>query len=628
MKKMCLSLPFLRLTGFFRRFPLLPDILAVLGILLYAARAFYLSHHLTLNIDEGVYLTKGWLFARGDYVPYQDYGPWTQKMPVSYYLFGLAELIFGPSLRTGRYFAVGCAILLVIGLWLLIRRTNGRWFALLPILYMLLNRVGILFYVSVSSQVIVACESVWALTFALGGNRKPWQVVFGAVLAGLTAITRQNLLPFTLLFLAYVFWEYGRRVGWISLLVAAIVFFLPHILFWPNILSLWTLLPQSLTPFLDQWRMASGTTPLWGDFPFLTQVHGYWEGVYYFFVPFFGTVCSLFLIRPRKEWKKPEDYRAYVFLAIGWFTLLLIHFYACLFLNYSSFTFSSYVAFFQFLGLVIIAISYQSWQMRIRFWRGAVLFPILLASATLTGYLRAQELRFLFEIPMPRIHGFQIQPGTMTVVSIVSNKFRLPVDTVVPVLTTLGAFAFIILLVLGSCLLLRRSKKASPVASASVVLLVLGFAVTPAAFLGQGHPEAICSLDPLQADEEVGAAVAEAIPPGATVYWYPSIAPIPLLHVRDPHLFPQQLDNSFTYVFGGEDDQLARLGFWNDSLAAEWLSESSYVMIVSEMDNNRITEFLEGPGKDYAVEEISLPAIPLSCQDRNTWILHLFKISR
>ena len=50
-------------------------------------------------LDEGLYFEKGYLFAQGKYEPFEDYGPLTNHMPLSFMIPGWAQNIFGAGLR-------------------------------------------------------------------------------------------------------------------------------------------------------------------------------------------------------------------------------------------------------------------------------------------------------------------------------------------------------------------------------------------------------------------------------------------------------------------------------------------------------------------------------------------------
>src|SRR5512143_3889983 len=84
----------------------LAGLLALVGMLTYAGLALWFAHTSASNLDEGSYLYKGYLFASGQYHPFELYGPQTNKAPLAFLIPGYAESIFGPGLRTGRYVAI------------------------------------------------------------------------------------------------------------------------------------------------------------------------------------------------------------------------------------------------------------------------------------------------------------------------------------------------------------------------------------------------------------------------------------------------------------------------------------------------------------------------------------------
>src|SRR5688500_12101583 len=107
--------------------PFLAEGFSLAGILFYSFELWQFAHLQSSVLDEGRYLYEGWLCATGQYLPVQAYGPWTNQMPLAFFIPGWIEIIFGPGLRTGRMFAFVLAVLAVIGLWLTARRLSGRW---------------------------------------------------------------------------------------------------------------------------------------------------------------------------------------------------------------------------------------------------------------------------------------------------------------------------------------------------------------------------------------------------------------------------------------------------------------------------------------------------------------------
>jgi len=112
-----------------RRWPLwTADVAALLGLAIYFVQSIVFAHTTVSNLDEGAYLLKGFLFATGQYHPF-DPGISTNKAPFSFLIPGYVQLVFGPGLRTGRYLAVFFGVLAVIGTWVAARRIGGKWLA-------------------------------------------------------------------------------------------------------------------------------------------------------------------------------------------------------------------------------------------------------------------------------------------------------------------------------------------------------------------------------------------------------------------------------------------------------------------------------------------------------------------
>ena len=76
-------------------------------------------------LDEGLYLYKGFLYASGRYWPFQDFGPWTNHMPLAFLIPGWIQRLVEPGLRTGRLYALALAALFLLAVWILARRLGG-----------------------------------------------------------------------------------------------------------------------------------------------------------------------------------------------------------------------------------------------------------------------------------------------------------------------------------------------------------------------------------------------------------------------------------------------------------------------------------------------------------------------
>ena len=78
-----------QLLSWLRARPWAGRVFALAGGGMYMVQAWKFAHSLESVLDEGAYLFKGLMFVRGQYVPFQDYGPLTNHMPLSFLTYGL-----------------------------------------------------------------------------------------------------------------------------------------------------------------------------------------------------------------------------------------------------------------------------------------------------------------------------------------------------------------------------------------------------------------------------------------------------------------------------------------------------------------------------------------------------------
>ena len=318
----------------FRKFegnPWLAYTLTLLGIALYFVQAWAYAHIQTSFVDEGGYLYIGDLYARGILRPFQDYAIPSWYAPLSYLIPGQIEKWFGASLLTGRLFSVFCGLLMLIPLWFIARRFGGKWGGVAIIWGMALTPISVQIYSLALSQALVACLLAWSLFFILGGQRPLWQIVAGAILAGLVVMTRQNLAPVVPLLIAYVFWQHGKKAGWWALAGCFLPILVIHVMYWPNILQLWAIwLPQSLTPFLDAFRSPVANLVPGSGIGFSGRLLAFLEGFRFHYFTMLGFIVSIFLWPRTSEWKNQTNKRAAYFLGALFLVLTLLHAWAVL----------------------------------------------------------------------------------------------------------------------------------------------------------------------------------------------------------------------------------------------------------------------------------------------------------
>ncbi len=342
----------------------LPSVLGLLGALLYLIQSWVYAHQQSSVLDEGAYLLKGYLFAIGKYWPFQDYGPWTNHMPLSFLFPGWVQVLFGPGLRTGRYLAVILGALMLIGVWILARRLGNNWWVVVLMWSLALNIPLIKTYSVMASQGLVACILVWTLVFVLGPGQTLGQLLLGTVFAATLLMTRLNLAPVLPLVIAYIYWEHGKKAGSWALLVGVITVTIGHAAFWPGILKLWAKwLPSGIVPFLNQWQSPPGATPSWDpDTQWRDRFLSFLFGLRTQFFAVVGVIVA-WLASPRKvRWSPTWRYRATVFLSSLFTILFLFHLWASVGLTYCVYCFPAYLSFFSILGILVVLISFPNWQ--------------------------------------------------------------------------------------------------------------------------------------------------------------------------------------------------------------------------------------------------------------------------
>lgn len=413
---------------FFKRLertPWLAEAAALLFGLVYAGWGLFYAHTSDSLLDEGAYLYKGLLFVTGRYWPYQDYGPLTNHAPLSFLIPGAAQALFGSGLRTGRYFMVLVGLLMLVGVWLVGKRFGGRWWALFVVAALALNPALIKFYSISVTQGLVACMLVWTMVLTLGEGRRLWQLVLGSILAGVTLMTRENMVPLLALLVVYIFWQHGVKAGIWAAAAGILTVGIIHAVYWPEILGVWAgWLPWAFTSFLDPWRIQGGGTEIWyPDPPLESRILSFIEGLRANFIPLvsvlgFGLVSFL-----KKEWRSSAFWRAAFFITILFGTLFLAHAWASLWRDYCPYCFSGYLAFFSPLGLILIILTNRGIREGGIRWYGWVAVPLIILISTAVGIGAFQVVgRALLQLPVPRIKEGQLQQGFVPTTARVSKS--------------------------------------------------------------------------------------------------------------------------------------------------------------------------------------------------------------
>ncbi len=622
--------------------PWVAETLAILGGILYAAQSWAYAHTQSSILDEGAYLLKGYLFATGKYTPFQEYGPWSNHMPFSFLIPGYAQIIFGPGLRTGRYFAFAIGLVTLLGIWMLARRLGNRWWAVVAVWLVALNIPLIKTFSVMASQGLVACMFVWVLVLALGKQRPTWQILLGTALAGLMMLTRINLTPVLPLLILYIFWENGRKIGAWSLLLGIVVFCVGHALFWPGILRLWVAwLPLQWIPFFEQFAKPIGALPNWNpDVSVGVRLFSFFQGMRIQFFAVVGTLFAWIWWPSKSGWRSEWRFRVAVFLSVVFGVLFVFHLWASLGKNYCVFCFSTYLSFFSFLGMLLLILFFSSIEeFRNRFGRWLPPLIIFILSVGIgfsaKGIWAEQQTvehltREILRTELPRFSGFRIQEGVVPFWGLLSNKFGW---TEMEIFTTafdvVRAAAPILIGLLLSLLLLKFGSNwwnrivgrvwqisFTPSAGVYSLFLFVGTLIT----LGLGFPpgDRDCGWDVIESYESGGAHLAEQIPPGSKVYWWGGLSTVPLLYLPDVEIYPPQINNGYSFRLGGDPDDLLRYGWWSQELADQWIHEADVLLIEARLYGGFATTFAESD----AFDEVSPTNALVPCRSNSA--IHIF----
>lgn len=581
----------------------LPEAIAGLAIATHAFFAWGHMHGQVSVLDEGLYLYKGWLFATGRFAPFQDFGPLTNHMPLSFLIPGWFQLLFGPGIRSGRTMAFALGLVMLLGLWILGRRLAGRWWAALPLWLVALNPFLTKIYAQAISQVLVAAILVWVLVLALGEKRPTWQLVTGSALAAVCALVRINLMPLPLLLVPYLFWQHGRRTGIYSLLAVAGVILLGHAIYWPGILKLWAFwIPRDVTPFLDTWREPLDSIAVWNpQYGIDTRWGVFKDGLRRHLAATLGIAAGLLMwLRLRAEEKWSSTSRMGVFMVILFLALLVEHTWAALGNNYCVFCFQSYMAFFSAIGLLVGLLAIRHWLPRLS---RAYALGVLAASLGLAMMLGRQDFERMSEVllltQVPRIKQLSLRPGTSQLYAMLEAKFGLAPELGLRILTFLLFLWAIVLLALLTFAAYRLLRDAfgRPIPGwlmPVLFALLIVWTIANGLVVGTRFRTYDCGGDVIAAMESAGSHLGATLEPGSTIYWLGSLSPVPLIYASGAEVFPPQLNRVYSLRVSQRDKDLARLGLWNAALDEQWLKEADYLLVAEEYHGPKIADALGG----------------------------------
>jgi hypothetical protein len=467
---------------------------------------------------------------------------------------------------------------------------------------MVLTPTSAKIYSMAISEGLIACLLVWVMFLTLGEKRRLWQLVLGSILAGLILMIRINLLPLLPLLCLYIFWQNGWKSALWATLACVITVFIGHALYWPNILRLWAYwLPESITPFLSTWRPPSDALPFWNPtITFNDRLNSLIDGFYYFYIPMFGALTALVLWPRKLSWKSPAQYRIAVFLALLFFSLLILHAWASLSQNYCVYCFPIYTSFYVSLGLLLVVITVANWEPRLDHWRQIISGLAIIIGFSILGFILIPPsfIEMVMKLPVPRIRSLHILPGKAELWQVLSNKFHLDLGITffpvfIPILFGVLCFGIGLLIIwLLPRLIKQISTKTSGEVRILIFLVFIGWILSLITFVRTGYARYDCDADVIAADESAGKALQNVIQPQAQIFWR-GISPTTLLHLPEAKIYPAQLNGDYSFRLNGEPDDLLRYGWWNESLGLNWVKDANYVIVAQKYFQSWLKDALE-----------------------------------
>ena len=600
-------------------------ILSISVILLYFIQASNYTHYIQPVMDESSYLLKGKWFINGTYKPFQDYGPLPTYPPLSFISLGISQLLLDSGLESGRIIAVFYSVIMLVGLWLTVNRLRGKWWALFSVGLFVISPAWIIYYSRAMTQGISSLLVVWSLYFLLGEKKKNWEPYVGVILAAMTTMIRQNMLPYLGLVILYVIWMEGIRKGWKHALAGILIFILSNLVFLPRIYTniyaehLPDIINNAVYKLINIDPMAK--VAIQKDFLVIDEIQVLFDGVRYYFPPVIATIATFII--PLKILIINKKYHNLIFLASSFLLLTGIHFLACVRENIFLYSFPAYIAFYLPLGIVLIPelISTLPIQKSRISTLAFACFGILITAGIGLG-IREKISPLLFKLRVPS--STSLFQGEFELWDVLLTRFGIPISTqnyLLPVVA--GVLIGLMILAVAGIVWLLLKNIQKPTYYLNVLfftLFSLGLILSPTYILAGKGSIGVCENDVLERNKIIGEKLRSTLSPGARIYWEGNI-PTPLLYLTDFKFHPVQLNMHFNFLVGGDPDIVERNGYWNDELAVRWIREADYLLLSPETAASRGIQSDPAYQEMFSLQEITESLNP--CSDST--VLLIFK---
>lgn len=616
---------------FFSNKKSLAYLFSIAAVLMIFINGVHLAHNMDVTMDEGTYLLKGKYFLEGKYSVYEDTGPVTNKGPFSFWVFGISQLI-SPGLRAGRYFSLFLLSILLLVLWKLAQRFSNVYWAAAILWLIALSTYWISLYARAMTEVLTATLITLSMFFVLGISRKTWELSLGLFLAAVTALTRQNLLPYFVFSLVFVFWQHGfKNKAFISAGVGIGFFLLVNLVYWPDMyLQMWApYLPHfvktMIRPFIDLPPAGDiGESVLNRSYSVIPELQVLFDAVRIYLIPVLYTFWVAIFF-PWKRFSEQRFYKEILFLFVNFTFLFLLHLFAAIRQNDFLYSFPAYPGFFLPIGLLLIAASFSSLKKQANFLQTALVYFLTALNGLGLGLtLNERITNHLMTIPVPRVRDMRFLPGKTELWRLLENKFHLGQSNLELIIST--AFGLIVSLsIMGIVTALWfwfLKKKGTLPLGRWLIYVTLGIALllTPLPNFSGRASVMVCNENVLNQQEKIGQELASILSPGSLVYWE-YYSPTILLYVEEINLFPIQLNYHFYKRTGGDMEDLLRANLWNEEIAEMWMLDADFILLDEEAAKRLEPIISDKYYGQYDKLEITENAVP--CIDRT--YLHIYK---
>ncbi len=572
-----------------KQYRFLATFIAIIGLIVYLVNAFQTVISKLSFLDEGLYLYKGWLVVSGKYQLFENYGLWTNHMPFSFLIPGTAQVIFGPGLRTGRYFAIAIAVIFLIGLYFVIRKSSNTWWAAIGIWIYALNPASIKIYSMALTEGIVAAMFIWMIFLGVIPDRRKWQIICAGFLSAFILLTRENMLVVFPLFVLYVWWQHGWKLGLAAFLAGMVPIIVINAIYWPNILEIWAMwIPRIISPILNPWRLISDGVFLLNQIPdkasnLTERMVNLGVLLRNHFASFFMFFIFCIFLPKIKELRNHKEIKSLSFLVVAYCILLGMHSFAAFGLDYCVSCILLYIDYFGFLPLIFLPMGInllikKPGPIRKLIFGGFILlFFGGIVISSIDDFMKSTIFNG------SSVFGKVVDLGAL-LIQLIQTRFNLRYYQAVRVeLVAILVVISCILIILGILFLRFKSirRKMPSTFQFAFGFLGLGILLSPTILLGKANDFFACKSDVITSYEKAGKELREIIPAGEKVYWEGRSDAI-FLYLPDIEIYPPQLNHLHAYYQNGDSDSLLRLGRYNNLLADQWYEGSNYILLEKE----------------------------------------------